>query len=149
MACRDPRVSVGRIYKEDHYTLLQTKYENSGPCGFGEEDFLPFSHCKSVGANDPRGGAILTPGAWLAGFIQRSTIHCYIQNMKALGLVVSEKKIFFIFFPCAPQGGARMDPRGMVDRIYKEDHYPMLHTKYESSGSCGYGEEYFLCFFPL
>ena len=36
----DPRGMVGRIYKEDHYTLLQTKYESSGPCGFGEEDFF-------------------------------------------------------------------------------------------------------------
>ena len=34
----DPRGTVGRIYKEDHYTLLQTKYV---PCGFGE-DFLKF-----------------------------------------------------------------------------------------------------------
>ena len=38
----DPRGTVGRIYKEDHYTLLHTKYESSGPCGFGEEDFLVF-----------------------------------------------------------------------------------------------------------
>ena len=36
----DPRDTVGRIYKEDHYTLLHTKYESSGPCGFGEEDFF-------------------------------------------------------------------------------------------------------------
>ena len=36
----DPRGTVGRIYKEDHYTLLQIKYENSGLCGFGEDDFL-------------------------------------------------------------------------------------------------------------
>ena len=38
----DPRGTVGRIYKEDHYTLLHTKYmyENTGPCGFGEEDFF-------------------------------------------------------------------------------------------------------------
>ena len=36
----DPRDTVGRIYKEDHYTLLQTKYESSGPCGFGGEDFF-------------------------------------------------------------------------------------------------------------
>ena len=41
----NPRGTVGRIYKEDHYTLLLTK------------------------------------------------------NMKALGLVVSEKKIFFYVFP--------------------------------------------------
>ena len=32
---------IGRIYKEDHYTLLHTKYERgSGPCGFGEEDYF-------------------------------------------------------------------------------------------------------------
>ena len=52
----DPRGTAGRIYKEDHYTLLLTIYESSGPCGFGEEDFfLCFSHCKSMGANDPPG----------------------------------------------------------------------------------------------
>ena len=36
----DPRGTIGRIYKEEHYTLLQTKYESSGPCGFKEEDFF-------------------------------------------------------------------------------------------------------------
>ena len=30
----DTRGTVGRVYKEDHYTLLLTKYESSGPCGF-------------------------------------------------------------------------------------------------------------------
>ena len=39
----DPRAMVGRIYKEDHYTLLHTKYESSGPCGFREEEFFIFS----------------------------------------------------------------------------------------------------------
>ena len=38
----NPRYTVGRIYKEDHYTLLLTKYESSGPCGFREEDFYMF-----------------------------------------------------------------------------------------------------------
>ena len=36
----DPRGTVGRIYKEDHYTLLKTKYESFGPCGFGDERFF-------------------------------------------------------------------------------------------------------------
>ena len=36
----NPRGMVGRIYEEDHYKLLQTKYENSRPCGFGEDDFF-------------------------------------------------------------------------------------------------------------
>ena len=49
----DPRGTVGRIYKEDHYTLLVTVYESSCPCGIGEKDFLCFSQCKSMGANDP------------------------------------------------------------------------------------------------
>ena len=38
----DPRGTVGRIHKEDHYTLIKTKYISFGPCGFGEEDFLKF-----------------------------------------------------------------------------------------------------------
>ena len=88
----DPRGTVGRIYKDDHYTLLlvHTKYESSEPCGFGEEDFfLCFSHYMSMGANDPRGGAIF-------------------------------------------------DSRGMVGRMYKDDHYTLLHTKYKSSGPSGF-----------
>ena len=54
--------------------------------------FLCFSH------DTPGVGPAWTPGAWLAGFaagfIKRTTLHCYTQNMKALGLVVSEKRIF-------------------------------------------------------
>ena len=67
--------------------------------------------------------------------------------MKALGLVVSEK-IFLCFSHCKsmaaydPQGRAR----GMISRIYIEDHNTLLRTKYESFGSCGFGEEEFLCF---
>ena len=40
----DPRGTAGRIYKVDHNTLIQTKtkYESSGPCGLGEEDFFMF-----------------------------------------------------------------------------------------------------------
>ena len=52
--------------------------------------------------NDVLGvGPVRTPrlaGARLhvAGFIKRTTIHCYTQNMKALGLVVSEKIFFYV-----------------------------------------------------
>ena len=69
--------------------------------------------------------------------------------MKALGHVVSEKKICLCFAPSRPRGGACMDPRGTVGRIYKEDHNTMLHTKYERSGTCGFGEEFYFMFFPL
>ena len=53
----DPRGTVDRIYKEDHYTLLHTKHGSSGTCGLKEE-FLCLFHCKSMGANYPQGGAI-------------------------------------------------------------------------------------------
>ena len=77
-------------------------------------------------------GHVWTPRAQMAGFIKRTSIHCYTQNMKALGLVVSEK-IFLCFSHCKsmgandPWGGAIFDPRGMVGRIYKEDHYNLLY----------------------
>ena len=45
----------------------------------------------------PGAGPVWTPGAWLAGFIKRTIIHCYTQNLKALCPVVSEKKIFLCF----------------------------------------------------
>ena len=65
----DPR---GTVYIKDQYTLLHTKYESFGSCGFGEEDFFNFfSH------DAPRAGPIWTPGARLAGFIKRTAIHCY------------------------------------------------------------------------
>ena len=115
-----------------------------GPVVSEKKIFLKFFSHDAPGA-----GPVWTPGAWLAGFIKRNTIHCYKQNMKVLGHMVSEKKIFFMFFPWRPRGGTRMDPRGMIGRIYKEDHYTLLLTKYESSGPCGFGEEDFFMFFPL
>ena len=66
--------------------------------------------------------------------------------MKALGLVVQEKKIFFIFSSRRPRGGACVDHRGTVGRIYKEEHYILLQTKYESSVPAGFGEEDFFMF---
>ena len=48
-----------------------------------------------------------------------------------------------MFFSMTPPGRARMDPRGTVGRIYKEDNYTLLHTKYESSGICGFGDDEF------
>ena len=125
----DPRGTVGRIYKEDHYTLLHTKYESSWPCGFGEDCFYVFPIVCLWELMTRGAGPFWTPGASLAGFIKRTTTHCYIQNIKTLCLVVSEKKISFLCFPHdAPGGGACMDPRGTVGRIYIEDHYTLLHT---------------------
>ena len=44
--------------------------------------------------------------------------------------------------------GTIFDPRGMIGRIYREDHYTLLHAKYESSGPCGFGED-FCNVFPM
>ena len=94
----DPRGTVSKIYKEDYYTLLHTKYESSRPCGF-EDFFLMFSHCKYMGVNYPRDRAIFDPRGMIGKtLIKRTTTQYYIHNMKALGLVVSEK-ILFLFFP--------------------------------------------------
>ena len=160
-------------------TMLYIKYTSFVSCCC-REDFFIYFHYKSMVDNDmlpqnmkalglvvlekkiflcfshdnPRVGPVWTPGARLAGFIKRTTIHCYTQNVKALGLVVSEKKIFLFYSHCKsmgandPRSGAIFDPRGMIGRIYKEDHYTLLHTKYESFGSCGFGEEDFFMFFP-
>ena len=95
--------------------------------------FLCFSH------DAPGAGPVWTPGAGLAGFIKKTTIHCYTQNMNALGLVVSEKKIFFYVFPIVCL---------LYVSIYKGEYYTLVHTKYETSGPCGFGEEDFFIFFP-
>ena len=87
----DPRGMIGRIYKKDHYTLLLTKYEGSGPCGFGEDFFM---FCP------------ITPqGAWLAGFIKRTTIHCYTQKNERSGTCgFGEEDFFLCFFHCKSMG---------------------------------------------
>ena len=40
LAFMNPRGTVGKIYKDHHYSLLHIKYESSGPCGFREEDLF-------------------------------------------------------------------------------------------------------------
>ena len=100
----------------------------------------------------PGAWPVWTPRAPLAAFIKESIIHWSTQHMKALGHMVSEKKIFLCFSHDTPGVGPALDPRGMVgricSRIYKEDHFTLLHTKYERFGPCGFGEEDFLTFFP-
>ena len=68
--------------------------------------FLCFSH------DVPGAGPVWTPGAWLAGLLKWTATHCYIQNMKALDLVVSDRKIFFNVFPMTPPGRGPYGPQG-------------------------------------
>ena len=80
----------------------------------------------------PEAGPFLTPGAWLAGFMKRTTTHCYIQNMKALGLVVSEKKIFLCQFSHdAPEAGPVWAPGARLAGFIKRTtiHYYTQNMK--------------------
>ena len=118
--------------------------------------FSCISHYKTKPDNDVHmAGPVWTPGTQMARFIKRTTIHCYTQNMKALDLVVLEKKIF-LCFPHGksmgandPRGGAIFDSRGMIHSIYVKLHITKLHTKYRSFGTCGFWEEDFFMYSPL
>ena len=81
----DPRGTVGSIYKGEYYTFVPHNMKALGHMVLEKKIFLCFSH------DAPGAGPVWTPRARLAGFIKRTTIHCYKQNMKAYGLVVSEK----------------------------------------------------------
>ena len=50
-------------------------------------------------ANDdaPKVRPIWIPGTRLAGFIKRTTIHCYKQNMEVFCLVVSKENFLCVF----------------------------------------------------
>ena len=98
MACMDPRGTVRR-------TTIYCYTRNTKALGLvaSEEEiflffFFPFVSLWELTTTGV--GPFLTPEAWLPGFMKRTTIHCYIQNMKALCLVVSE----FYVFPMTPPG---------------------------------------------
>ena len=136
----DPRGMVGRIYKEDYYTLPHTKHESSRPCGFGEEDFLCFTHAA------PRAGPVWTQGARLAGFIKRTIIHCYTQNIKALGLLVSEKKIFLCFSYDAPGVGPVWTPGARLAGFMKRTTIHCYTQNMKALGLVVSEKKIFLCF---
>ena len=98
----DSRGTVGRIYKEDHYTLLHTKYESSGNCSFGEDPekiFLCFSHCKSMGANDPRGGAIFDPRGMIHMIYKKFHITMLHTKYRSVGSCGFREEDVFMYFP--------------------------------------------------
>ena len=35
-----PKCTIGRLYNENYYTLLRTKYESSGPCSFRDDFYV-------------------------------------------------------------------------------------------------------------
>ena len=64
----------------------------------------------SLRANDPRGGAIFDSRGMVGRIYKEDHYNCYIQNIKALGLVVSEKKNFLCFSHDDPGAGPVWTP---------------------------------------
>ena len=102
----------------------------------------------------PRGGAISDPRGMLGRIYVNLHITMLHTKYRSFGCCGFREEDFSCIFHCkpmgdndAPQGGACMETRGTVSRIYKEDHYTLLHPKHESSGPCGFGEDFFM-FFP-
>ena len=95
----------------------------------------------------PGAGSFLTPGPWLAGFIKRTTKHCYTQNMKALGLVVSEKNFFFIYFPKdAPWAGPVWTPGARLAGFMKRTTRHCYTQNMRGLGLVVSEKKIFICF---
>ena len=90
----DHRGTVGRIYKEDHYILLQIKYESSGPCGFGEEDFFMF-----YPLSPPRGGAHMDPRGTVGRIYKEDHYILLHTKYESSGPCGFGEEDFFMFFP--------------------------------------------------
>ena len=115
--------TVGMIYKEEHYILIHTKYESSGRCGFGEEDFLCFTHDPP-----PRGGAHMNPRGTVGRIYKEDHYTLLLTKYESSGTCDFGEEFVLCFSHCKsmgandPRGGAIFDPRGMIGRIYIEDH---------------------------
>ena len=127
--------------------MLHTKYDSSGLFGFGEEDFFYVFPIVSLWElMTPAAGSFLTPGPWLAGFIKRTTKHCYIQNMKALGFVVSEKKIFLYFPKDAPKAGPVWTPGAWLAGFMKRTTRHCYTQNMRALGLVVSEKKIFICF---
>ena len=83
-------------------------------------------------------------GAWLAGFIKMTTIHCYIQNMKAPGLVVSEN-----FFFMMPLGRGLYEPSGARSAGFIKRTIIHCYTQNMKALGLVVSEKIFYVFFPV
>ena len=81
---------IGSIYIEDHYTLLHTKYESFGPCGFGENTFFSLT---------PPGGAHMDPKG-MVGRIHKEDHYTLLHTKyESSGPCGFGEEDFFMFFP--------------------------------------------------
>ena len=88
----NPRGTVGRIYKEEHYILLQTKYESSGPCGFVEKIFFYFLPMT------PQGGACMNPRGTIGRIYEEDHYTLLLTKYESSGPCgFGEEEFFFMF----------------------------------------------------
>ena len=88
----NPRGTVGRIYKEEHYILLQTQYESSGPCDFGEDFFY-------VLLMTPRGGARMDPRGTIGRIYKKDHYTLLHTKYESFGSCGFGEEDFLKFFP--------------------------------------------------
>ena len=95
----------------------------------------------------PGTGSVLTQGASYEQTWYRSTRKCYIPNIKAVEIPLSEKKnLKFVFFvPMLQFVTARAGPVLTLGASYEQNlvevHKVMLHTKCQSSRPYSFREE--------
>ena len=108
--------------------------------------FFMYFHYKPMADNDAPGEwPVWIPGGGGARLAEDlyTLLYTKYESSRPCGF---REDFFICFSHCqsmganVPRGGTIFDPRGggMVGRVYKEDHYTLLHTKYESSGPCGF-----------
>ena len=117
----DPRGILWTNLVEVNKDMPHTKYQISTPSNFREENFWRWASlflCSNLRPLER--GQFLPQGHHMKRTWWRSSRRCSIPHIKALGLPVSEKKNFEIFFLCSyvptcdPQSRASFHLRGMT-----------------------------------
>ena len=129
---------------------MYIKYTSFVSCCCREDFFIHF-HYKSMVDNDmPGAWPVWTPRARLAAFIKERIIHWSTQHMKALGRMVSSKKIFFYVLPHhAPGAGPVWTPGARLAGFIKRTTIHCYTQTMKGLGLVVSEKKIFFMFFPL
>ena len=103
--------------------MLHTKYQRGNQVS-KKKNYKIFVLCSYVQLVTPRAGPVLTPRAFYLKIGLRSTRRCYIQNIKALGHPVLEKKNYKLFVLCSyvqlvtPRAGPVLTPGAFYEQTW-------------------------------
>ena len=114
--------------------MLHAKYLSPSPCGFRRRflKFLLYTYNRKP--NEPPGwGQYWPPG----------------HSLNNLGTASLHISYIIIWKTNDPQGGANIDPRGIIWTILVEVHSMMLHAQYLSPRPCGFREKDFWSFYYI